>query len=126
MRLLIADRQATTRSALRILFREEPGLDVIGEAADSQGLLALAKSLRPDVVLLDWELPGQPAADLLAALSKLNGRPSVIVLSGRPELESSARAAGADAFVSMVDPPKRLLAALRAITSQRDCEQCSE
>jgi two-component system response regulator DesR len=126
MRLLIADRQATTRSALKILFREEPDLDVIGEAADSQALLALARSHRPDVVLLDWELPGQPAADLLAALSKLNTRPSVVILSGRPELESSARAAGADAFVSMVDPPKRLLAALYAIKSQRDCEKRSE
>ncbi len=122
MRLLIADRQAATRLALMILLREEPGLDVIGEAADSQELLALAKSHRPDIVLLDWELPGQSAAGLLAALRELNRRPSVVILSGRPELEPSARAAGADSFVSMGDPPKRLLAVLHAITSQRNCE----
>lgn len=126
MRLLIADRQAATRSALKILLREEPGLDVVGEAADSQELLALAESHRPDIVLLDWDLPGQPVAHLLAALRGLNSRPSVVILSGRPELEPTARAAGADAFVSMGDPPRRLLAALHAIPTQRDCEQCPE
>ncbi len=120
MRLLIADQQAATRSALKILFREETGLDVIGEAADSQELLALAESHRPDIVLLDWDLPGQPAADLVAALCGLTARPSVVILSGRPEMEPTARAAGADAFVSMCDPPRRLLAALHTIRLQRD------
>jgi DNA-binding NarL/FixJ family response regulator len=98
------------------MFLEEGhGFQVVGEAADSEELLAEVESKHPDVVLLEWELPGQPAVDLLPRLRSLNSRLCVIVLSGRPDLEEEARATGADFFVSLGDPPKRLLATLQAL-----------
>jgi DNA-binding NarL/FixJ family response regulator len=115
MRVLIADRHAATRSALRILLKEEPGLNVVGEAADGQELLAQLDATRPDIVVLDWELPGKPAAILVPALHITDGRPSVVILGGRPELAQAALAAGADAFVSKGDPPQRLLETIHAI-----------
>jgi DNA-binding NarL/FixJ family response regulator len=115
--LVIAAQQAATRSALRMLLREEADLDVVGEAASSEALVAQVETLLPDIVVLDWRLPGQPLADLIPILHGRNQRPGVIVLSGRPEIEQKIRAAGADAFFHMGDPPQRLLAVLRTFGS---------
>jgi DNA-binding NarL/FixJ family response regulator len=115
MRILIAARQASSRSALRLFLHEGHGLEVVGEAADSEELLAEVQSKHPSVLLLEWGLPGQSTTDLLPALRLLNSRLTVIILSGRPELEQVVRTAGADAFFNLGDPPRRFLAALRAI-----------
>jgi DNA-binding NarL/FixJ family response regulator len=122
IRLLITGGQAPTRSALRLFLHEGRGFQVVGEAADSEELLAEVRSKRPNVVLLEWELPGQPTIDFLPRLRGVNSRLWVIVFSGRPELEEAARAAGADHFLSLGEPPMRLAAALQAI----DVEEGSE
>ena len=62
-----------------------------------------------------FHVPGQAGLELLPALRSHNGRPVVIVLSGRPELEPAVRDAGAHAFFNLGEPPRRLLSALRAI-----------
>lgn len=114
MRILIADRCAAVRSAVKALLQNELGLDVTGEACDSQELLAQIETKHPDVVLLEWELPGQSAAELLAILRALDPQKlKVIVLGSYPEQEQDALAAGADYFVGKSDRPKRLLTAVR-------------
>jgi DNA-binding NarL/FixJ family response regulator len=118
MRVLLADDQAEVRSALRLLLEQEPGLAVVGEAVDAQDLLSQATVAQPDLVLLDWELPGSPAADLLLALRASCPAAKVIALSGRPEALREALAAGIDAFVSKGDPPERLVAALHAFDAE--------
>jgi DNA-binding NarL/FixJ family response regulator len=115
LRILIAGSRSPTRSALRLLLQEANGFEVVGEAADSEELLAQVQSKHPHVVLVEWELPGQPGLELLPALRGRNGWPVVIVLSGRPELERSVRDAGAHAFFNLGEPPRRLLATLQAI-----------
>jgi DNA-binding NarL/FixJ family response regulator len=120
VRVLIADDQPQVRSALRLLLGQEPGVTVVGEAEDAEQALKLATGRQPDLVLLDWELPGRPAADasagtgqrLLPALRARRPCLKVVALSGRPEARRAALAAGADAFVSKGDPPEQLLAAL--------------
>ena len=119
-RILIAARQAPNRAALRLFLQERHASEVVGEAADSAELLAQLAAQQPNVVLLEWGLPDQPMEDLLPAVRGLDHRLEVIILSGRPELEPRARAAGADAFVSWCDPPQRLLAALQAIEGSRE------
>jgi DNA-binding NarL/FixJ family response regulator len=117
MRVLLADDQADLRSALRLLLEQEPGVELIGEVADVDALLSQVMSFHPDLVLLDWDLPELKVADagrrLLATLHVQQPFLQVIVLSGRPESNRSAIAAGADLFVSKTEPPDRLLAALR-------------
>ena len=115
LRILIAGGHSLNRSALRLLLQEASGFEVVGEAADSEELLAQVQTRHPNVVLLEWELPGMPGLELLPVLLGRNGRPVVIVLSGRPELEQTVRDAGAHAFFNLGEPPRRLLAALRAI-----------
>ncbi len=112
MRVLLADDQSKVRSALRLLLEQEPELSVVDEATDADELLAQAGTAYPDIVLLDWELPGTPRHDLLSALRARCPHLKVIALSGRPEARGAALTAGADAFVSKGDPPERLLAAV--------------
>ncbi len=112
MRILLADDQPKVRSALRLLLEQEPEMSVVGEAAEVEDLLAQVEATQPDLVLLDWELPGLQAADLLPTLRSLHPRLKVIALSGRLEARQAALTAGAEAFVSKGDPPERLLAAV--------------
>lgn len=117
-RILVADNDARVRSALQILLKQEPGQLVVRESADLGGLAAQIRQFKPDLVLLDWELPGRPAAALLLALHGLDYHPLVIVLGRRPESEQEALAVGADAFVCKADPPDRLLDTLRRLVSE--------
>ena len=112
MRILIADDQAKVRFALRVLLERQPGLQVVGEAVNREDLLAKVGVLRPDLVLLAWELPGNRQSGLPSTLRRVCPDLAVIALSGRPEAHGTALAAGVDAFVSKGDPPERLLAAI--------------
>lgn len=112
MRILLADDQPKVRFALRVLLERQAGLEVVGEAADVDELLAQVETTDPDLVLLGWELPGLARDDPLAALQQVRPDLLVIALSGRLEACKAALGAGADAFVSKGDPPERLLAAI--------------
>jgi DNA-binding NarL/FixJ family response regulator len=115
MRVLIADAHPEVRWALRTVIREEPGLMVVGEVSDADHLLDEARAQHPDVILLEWELPGRAGEELLADLGSLNNGFQVIVLSRRPEARQAALAAGAGAFVSKADAPEQLMTALRRL-----------
>ena len=115
MRVLLADGQAQVRSALQILLKQQPGVSVVGEAGEASSLLAQLDAARPDLLLLDWSLPGLATVGSVAALRQLYPHLAVIVLSGRPEACNEATAAGAHAFVSKADPPEQLLAALQVV-----------
>jgi DNA-binding NarL/FixJ family response regulator len=117
MHVLLADDQAEVRSALRFLLEQEPAMSVVGEAAEAAALLDVAEAVQPDLVLLDWELPGLQAPELLHALRCRCGT-ILIALSGRPEACQEALDAGVDAFVSKGEPPERLLATLYAFRDE--------
>ncbi|HIQ06369.1 MAG TPA: response regulator transcription factor [Anaerolineae bacterium] len=119
MRVLIADDQPQVRSALRLLLKQEPGIVVVGEASDAEQALELAAEQQPDLVLLDWELPGWDGSAALVGLQAIQPGVVVIALSGRPEACRAALAAGADAFVSKGDPPERLLMAVNDFRHRR-------
>jgi DNA-binding NarL/FixJ family response regulator len=115
-RILIAEHQAVARSALKGFLQGQPGLDVVGEAADSQELLAGLEAACPDLVLLDWDLPGESGAVLISFPRQANCLVTpIIVLGLRPESAPAAMDAGADAFVYKGDGPKELLAVIRSV-----------
>lgn len=124
MRVLLADDQPSLRSAVRLLLEQEPGVLIVAEAAESSTLLWEAAEFQPDLVLLDWELPGlhnaSTARTVLNALYNSCPSVQVIVFSGRPEAGRTALAAGAGIFVSKADPPEHLLAAVRQARGQRE------
>ena len=112
MRFLVADSLSRVRHALGVLLRQRPGMEIVGEARDAEELLATLRATRPDVVLLDWRLRGLATDDPLRDIRACCPEAYVIVLSDRPETRGAAMQAGADSFVSKVDPPERLLAAI--------------
>jgi DNA-binding NarL/FixJ family response regulator len=115
MRILLADGESNVRYGLRVLLEERPEFEVVGEAADAEDLLAQIETACPDLVLLSWGLPGLAGADLLPILRGVCDDVYVIVLSGRPEGRRATLDAGANAFVSKVESPERLLAAIASV-----------
>lgn len=122
-RVLVADNDARVRLALQTLLSQESGDLTIRESSDLGDLAAQVRNFRPDLVFLDWELPGRPAVALLFALHGLTYHPKVIILSTRHESEGEATAAGADAFICKADPPERLLEAFRRFVRQSRGEE---
>ena len=118
MRILLADGQSKVRFALRVLLERQPGVVVVGEAADAEDLLGQTEEICPDMVLLAWELPGLVPTDDLVILREACPELCVVALSGRPEARHQAQEAGIDAFVSKAAPPEQLLTAIQ--TASRD------
>ncbi len=123
MKLLLADNEEKVLSALRLLLEQEPGIDAIDEVGEATSLLAKAQETCPDVVLLDWELPGLGDKQLLSELRAQDPQLRVIALSGRPEARQQAMGSGADAFVNKSDPPDVLLAELHTILAGKNKER---
>ncbi len=113
MRIILADDQIGVRSALRLWLEHEPDLRVVGEAADATGLLRAIADKTPDLVLLDWELPGLPAEQLVRLLFFERPALKIIAMSGRPQMARRARAAGVHAFLNKSEPGERVLALIR-------------
>lgn len=118
MRVVLADNQPKVRSALQLLLKHALDISAVTEAGETKALLEQIRTIHPDLVLLDWELPGLSAIGSLSALREGCPKLLVIVLSGRPEVGEQALAAGADAFVSKIDPPESLLAVLHSVDSR--------
>jgi CheY-like chemotaxis protein len=89
-------------------------VEILGEAADTTGWPDWVKAAEPDVILLDWELPGLPAAALVPTLRDRQPGVHVIALSGRPEARQVAQQAGAGALVSKGEPPECPISAIAA------------
>ena len=121
MRVLLTDEQAQTCAALKRFLEQEPELSVVGEAVEVVDLLAQAKKTHPDLVLLDWELPGPLAVDVLSALRGLGYPLKVVALGKSEEMCRAAMAAGADASASREEPPEWLLDTLRKVGGLSPC-----
>jgi DNA-binding NarL/FixJ family response regulator len=113
MRVLLAILDTDLRLSIELLLSEEPGIVIAGVASETEGLLALIASTKPDIVILDWDLPDRPAADRLAQASLFPDQPRFIVLGSRPAAREEARQAGMMTFVVKGEPPELLLAAYR-------------
>ena len=113
MNILIGDAQPSVRFGLQLLFEQQAGWKVVGEVENAQALLDAIRFRCPDLVLLDWELPGMSAKDLLVLIRQKCPRLGVVFMSGKIELRSMALLAGADIFVYKADPPEKLLEQIR-------------
>ena len=117
MQILFAIGDTDLRLSLELLLSEEPGVRIVGSASDTEGMLALVKSGCPDLVLLDWDLPGRPIQDLLGELQSLDRQLKSIVLGRRSRSKEAALRAGADVYLTKGDPPEQLLVAIRALNA---------
>lgn len=90
MSLLIVDDHEGFRDFLCLMLARE-GFDVVGAVADGEAALGAIESLRPDVALVDVQLPGIDGIDLAARLAGLGGAPRVILTSSREAADYGRR-----------------------------------
>jgi two-component system response regulator DesR len=117
IRVLLAEDQGMVRGALATLLNLEDDIEVVGEAANGEEALTVAKDSRPDVALLDIEMPGKDgittAAELRTALPDC--RVVILTTFGRPGYLRRAMEAGASAFLVKDSPAQELAAAIRRV-----------
>jgi two-component system response regulator DesR len=115
IRVLIAEDQAMVRGALRALLAMEEDIEVVAEAARADEVVAVAAATRPDVALLDIEMPGGDGISAAAALREtLPGCRSLILTTfGRPGFLRRALETGAYGFLLKDAPPEELAHAIR-------------
>ena len=118
-RIVIADDQALVRKAFTLLLQSEPGLEVAGEAANGEEAVDLARSQRPDVVLMDIRMP---VMDGLEATRRIAADPElaavhVLVLTTfeADDYIFGALRAGASGFVLKDIEPVELLRAIKVV-----------
>lgn len=115
IRLVLVDDHTLIRQGLRHAFARDPAIEVVGEAGSAaQGLSAVATS-RPDVVLLDVNLPDGNGLDLARELRQAHPEVGLVVLTMHGEDENLFKAleAGASAFVLKSASVEEVLAAVR-------------
>jgi CheY-like chemotaxis protein len=97
-------------------------VEFVGQALTGQHGLRLAEMLEPDLVLLDWMMPGMNGPDAARAIKSLPHGPKVVLLSllNGPECIADARAAGADGFVFKGELTQQLPALLQGLFAGRD------
>ena len=119
IRLLIADDQALVRGALAALLDLESDLVVVGQVGRGDEVVAAARLTRPDVALLDVEMPGLDGIAACAQLVRaLPGcRVLVVTTFGRPGYVRRAIAAGATGFVVKDTPAAQLADAVRRVAA---------
>ncbi|KQV14805.1 MULTISPECIES: response regulator transcription factor [unclassified Kitasatospora] len=114
--LLIADDDEVTRSGLRTLLAAQPGITVVGEAADGVEALEQARLLRPDVVLMDVRMPRRNGIEATRQLLAEPGEPPKVVMITTFENDgyvTAALSAGASGFVLKRLPVRQIAEAVR-------------
>jgi len=116
-KLLLVDDDESIRMLLRATFPD--GLEIVEARDGAEALKAVERDI-PDLVVLDWRMPGVSGGDVLAELKRRYPDVVVIVLSGEPEarLRPVAESLGVDLFLSKPFSPLQLLESVERLLPQ--------
>lgn len=118
IRVLIADDQEMVRMGFRLILGAQPGIEVVGEAADGAACVELARRLRPDVCLVDIRMPKLDGLDVTRALAGpgVHNPMRVVVITtfDQDDYVHTALRNGACGFLLKDAPPSLLIEAVRA------------
>jgi DNA-binding NarL/FixJ family response regulator len=97
----------------------QPAIQVVGRACSAQDALEQVPRLHPDLVLMDWAMPGMTGLEATRTLRTLPGSPRIIMLTiyDIPKYRAAARVAGADGFISKPDFVAQLPSLIRHLFS---------
>ncbi|KAB8187323.1 response regulator transcription factor [Microbispora catharanthi] len=117
IRVVLAEDQSMVRGALASLLGLEPDIEVVGEAANGDEVIAVAEATTPDIALLDIEMPGRDGISAAEELRRRVPGCRVVILTtfARPGYLRRAMEAGAVAFLVKDSPASELAAAIRRV-----------
>jgi DNA-binding NarL/FixJ family response regulator len=117
IRILIADDHAVVREGLRAMLGSELDMEVVGEAATGKEVVERATELRPDVILMDIQMPDVNGIEATRRILESNANVGVVVLTMFEDDDSvfSAMRSGARSYVLKGAPPSEILKVLRAV-----------
>jgi two-component system, NarL family, response regulator LiaR len=117
IRILIADDHAIVREGLRTLVASEPEMELVGEAADGVEAVFKARSLRPDVILMDMMMPRKNGIEAINEIKQENPDARILVLTSFAEDDHvfPAIKAGALGYLLKDSSPQQLLQAIRDV-----------
>lgn len=117
IRVLIADDHPVVREGLRGLISFKPGFEVVGEAEDGFEAILLAKTLQPDVILMDLEMPRQSGLEAIKAIRADNPQARILILTSFTEDTKifASLEAGALGYLLKDSSPQELLRAIRDV-----------
>jgi DNA-binding NarL/FixJ family response regulator len=120
VRVLIADDQALVRAGFRMILESQDDLEVVAEAAGGADAVALARELRPDVILMDIRMPGLDGIAATRQLAGAGGSPAKIIILTTYELDEylfDALQAGASGFLLKDVVPEELIRGVRVVAA---------
>ena len=119
IRVLLAEDQPIVRRGIALLLKEEPDIDVVGEAADGSEAIDMAQWVSPDVVLMDIAMPGLSGLDATKRITESLPKVSVLILTihDREDFLFQAIQAGALGYVLKTITVEELVAAIRTVHS---------
>jgi two-component system response regulator NreC len=117
VRVMVVDDHGILRAGLVALLSAEPGFEVVGEAADGQEAIRLARLLRPDVVLMDISMPGESGIETARRLTRLEPGMRILILTVHEDrsLIQEAISAGAAGFILKRALKAELISAIRTV-----------
>ncbi|MEV0154487.1 response regulator transcription factor [Micromonospora sp. NPDC050686] len=117
IRVLLADDQHLVRAGFRVILEVEDDIEVVGEAADGERAVGMARALRPDLVLMDVEMPGVDGLTATRRISADVDGPAVLILTtfDRDDYLFAALRAGASGFLLKNGTPEALVEAIRVV-----------
>jgi len=120
IRVLLVDDQAMVRAGFRMILESDPDIEVVGEAASGDQGVASTRRLRPDVVLMDVQMPdgdGLAATRQITEDAELDSLVVILTTFERDEYVFEALQAGASGFLLKNAPPEELLNAVRVVAA---------
>ncbi|HEX2183112.1 MAG TPA: response regulator transcription factor [Rubrobacteraceae bacterium] len=119
IRVLLADDHTMFRQGLKEMLSTDETIEVVGEAENGREAVALARQMKPDVVVLDVEMPVMGAAEAMDAMLTLWPQPRVLIVTmfDSPRLVRELLARGASGYLVKSASLEDLLAAVRAAAS---------
>ncbi len=120
IRVLLADDQAMVRAGFRMILESDPEIEVVGEAANGEQAMASTRRLRPDIVLMDIQMPdgdGLEATRRITEDGELHSRVVILTTFERDEYVFEALRSGASGFLLKNAPPEELLHAVHVVTA---------
>lgn len=118
--IFLAEGEKHVRDALRLMLEHQSNFAIVGEASTAEITLAQVCQLPPDVILLDWNLPGLHPQRLFSALRQCCPETLILATSVKPEQESIAMIFGADAFLLKQLPPDQFVSVLITAVNQKE------